>query len=115
MDASQNKHIHIYICKITGPRRVMFNKIVNINHNITKFTSYVTGVVLNTCMIMCTNFGKKRSKFTQISLKNRMDLSSRTRAWLRTFLDLTLIHIHVGLPGVQADPSHVCIGVSFKR
>jgi len=73
-------------CKITGQQRVMFNKIVNINSTITKFVV----VVPYTCtyMIMCTNLGMKRTSFAEVTLKNRMDPSSRTRAWLPSVLNL---------------------------
>jgi len=63
-------------CKITGQQHVMFNKIVNINHTITKFAA----IVPYTCMIMYSNFGKKRTTFAEATLKNRMDPSSQTRA-----------------------------------
>jgi len=63
---------------------VMFNKIVNINRIITKFTT----VVPYTCMIMCTHFGKKLTAFAEVILINQMDPSSRTRAWLTAVLDL---------------------------
>jgi len=43
----------------------MFNKIININHIITKFAT----VVPYTCMIMCTKFGKKRTIFAEVTLK----------------------------------------------
>ena len=41
-------------CKITGQQRIMFNKIVTINHIITKFATFV----LYTCMNMYTKCGK---------------------------------------------------------
>jgi len=71
-------------CKINGQQHVMFNKIANINHTITKFAP----VVPYTCALMCTNFGKKRTSFAEVTLKNRMDPSSRTRAWLPSVLNL---------------------------
>src|SRR6218665_1131777 len=65
-------------CKIIGQQRVMLNKIVNIirTPTITKFGTIVPYI----CMIMCTNFGKKRTTFAEITLKSRMYPSSRTRA-----------------------------------
>jgi len=71
-------------CKITGQQHVMFNKIVNMNHTITKFAT----VIPYTCMIMCTKFGKKQTSFAEVTLKNRIDPSSRTRAWLPSVLNL---------------------------
>jgi len=57
----------------------MFNKIVNINYIITKIRS--------SCVIMCTHLGKKRTTFAKVTLKIRMDPSSRTQAWLTTVLN----------------------------
>jgi len=66
----------------------MFNKIVNINYIITKIAT----VVPYTCMIMCTNFGKKQSTFAEVTLKNRMDPSSQTRESLMAVLDLRRLY-----------------------
>jgi len=53
----------------------MFNKIVNINRIITKFTTFVP----YTCMIMCTKFGKKWTLYICRSyIKRRRNPSSRT-------------------------------------
>src|SRR6218665_1299839 len=70
------EHMPRNTCKITGQQRAMFNKIININHTITKFAT----VVPHTCMIMCTNFGKKRTTFAEVTLRNRLDPSSQTHA-----------------------------------
>src|SRR6218665_987536 len=70
------EHMPRNTCKITGQQRVMFNKIVNTNRTITKFATFVP----YTCMIMCTDFGKKRTSFTEVTLKNLMDQSLWTRA-----------------------------------
>jgi len=43
----------------------MCNKIVNINHIITKFGT----VVSYTSIIICTNFGKKLPTFAEVTLK----------------------------------------------
>jgi len=40
------------------------------------------------CMIMCRNFGKNLTTFAEVTIKTRMDPSSRTRAWLTTVLYL---------------------------
>ena len=55
-------------CKIIGQQRVMLNKIVNIirRPTITKFGTIVPYI----CMIMCTNFGKKRTTFAEVTLKD---------------------------------------------
>jgi len=58
-------------CKIIGQQRVMFNKIVHMNHTITKFATTVP----NTCVIMCTHFCKKLTAFAAVALKHRMDPS----------------------------------------
>jgi len=67
-----------YLATFDSPRqqRVMLNKIININHTVTKFAT----VIPYTFMIMCTNFRQKRTTFAEITLKNRMDPSSRTQA-----------------------------------
>ena len=52
-------------CKIIEQQRVMLNKIVNINHTVTKFATSVP----DNCMIMFTNVGKKRTTFAEITLK----------------------------------------------
>ena len=54
--------IHV---KITSPRRVMFNKIVNINHIVTKFAP----LVLYTFAIMYANVWKKLTTFAEVTLK----------------------------------------------
>jgi len=64
------------IRKIIRQQRVMFNKIVNIYRTITKFAT----IVPHTCLIMCANFDKKRTTFVEVTIQNRMDSSSRTRA-----------------------------------
>ena len=63
-------------CKITGQQRVMFNKIININHTIAKYAT----IVPYTCIIMCTNVGKKWTTFPEVTLKILMGRSSWTRA-----------------------------------
>jgi len=73
-------------CKITGPRHVMFNKIININHIITKFATVDPSTC--TCMIMCTTFGKKCTTFAEITLQNWMNQSSLTRECLMIALYL---------------------------
>src|SRR6218665_3238278 len=72
--------------KITKPRHLMFNKIININHVITKFATLVPHIRI----IMCTNCGKKRTTFSEVTctLNNRMDPSSLTGEWLTTVLYL---------------------------
>src|SRR6218665_547815 len=70
------EHMPRNTCKITGQQRVMFNKIVNTNRTITKFATFVP----YTCMILCTDFGKKRTSFAEVTLKNLMDQSLWTRA-----------------------------------
>ena|SRR6218665_3748167 len=55
----------------------MFNKTVNINHTINLLPLFH---IQCTCIIMCTNFGKKRTTFAETTLKNRVDPNSRTRA-----------------------------------
>ena len=54
---------------------MIFNKIININHTITKFAT----IAPYTCLIMCTNFSKKRTTFAKVTL-NRMNPSFRTVA-----------------------------------
>jgi len=53
-------------CKITGQQRIMFNKIVNINHIITKFATFVpyTCVVMS---LMCTKFGKTWTTIAEVA------------------------------------------------
>src|SRR6218665_1957905 len=52
------------------------------------FTKFAA-VVPYTFMIMCTNFGKKLTDLICRSyIKNQMDPSSRTRAWLPSVLNL---------------------------
>ena len=80
--------------EITGQRRVMFSKIVNINHTTTKFAT----IVPYTCVIMRTNFGKKQTTFAEVTLKHRMDPSSQTPAWLPSVLNLRCLWaLYIGL------------------
>jgi len=51
----------------------MFNKIVNLNHIITKFTALVP----HSFVIAYSNFVKKRTTFAEVTLKQRMDPCSR--------------------------------------
>ena len=44
----------------------MFNKIITINHIITKFATFVP----YTYMIMCKKFGKKWTTFAEVALKS---------------------------------------------
>jgi len=65
-------------------------KIVNILRIITKFATIVPYM----CIIVCTNFDKQRTTFAEVTLKNRMDPSSRTQERLTTVLYLrSLKHI----------------------
>src|SRR6218665_246515 len=79
------RHVLRNICKTTGLKRIMFNKIVNINDINTKFAT----IARYTCIIICTKFCKNRTTFAEVrpTLKNRMDLSSWTRAWLPPVLN----------------------------
>src|SRR6218665_2415920 len=56
--------------KITGHQRIMFHKIVTINHIITIFSTFV----LYTCVIMCIKYVKKRTTFAKVTLKSWLPL-----------------------------------------
>src|SRR6218665_3436508 len=72
----QNLHSNLWNIHTTPKLCVMFNNIVNVNHTITKFAT----IVPYTCMIIYSYFGEKRTTFAEVTLKNRMSPSSRTRA-----------------------------------
>ena len=103
------------IWKITGPRRVMLNKIVNINRITTKFGT----VVLYTCMIMSTNCGKKCTIFAEVTLKHRRDPSSRARKRLTTVFYLRdLWYVRMYTCHAWMDVGYVyeaSLGLQFKR
>ena len=73
-------------CKISGPRRVMLNKIVNINHSHYQ--------IRNSCSINLYDYAYQlweetdHINFAAVTLNSRMDPSSRTRARLTTVLYL---------------------------
>src|SRR6218665_2577616 len=84
MEEERGRVFLVTIKQFTGPRHVMHDKIVNINHIIPKFASIVPYM----CMIRRTKFGKKRTTFASVTVKHLMDPSSRTRARLTTVLYL---------------------------
>src|SRR6218665_81351 len=79
------RHMPHNTCKTTGLKRIIFNEIVNINDVNTKFAN----IARYTCIIIFTKFRKNRTPFAEVrpTLKNRMDLSSWTRAWLPPVLN----------------------------
>ena len=84
----------------------MFNKIVSIIHIITKYATFV----LFMCIIMWTNFGKKWTTFAEVTLKSRMDPSSRIPGRLTTVLYLRGLCYST----IQCDVAYVLVAVYIK-